>query len=413
LQNIKVSTLPNGIKLVSEFIPYVESFSLGFWFNVGTRDENKYNNGISHFIEHMVFKGTKNRSARKISEEIESYGGYLNAYTTKEQTCFYSKGLKNNFERTFNVIADIVQNPLFKPMDIKKETNVVIDELNDVNDNPEELVFDKFEEILFDGNSLSYPVLGRIETIKNFSDDNLHKFYLENYGLDNLLIACAGAIDHNDLIRLIEKYFNTNRNSSKNKRKFFKTYQVNELVISKDIQQVHCIIGRTSFGLKDKQRAQLNILSNLLGDGSSSRLFQSIREKLGITYQINSFLNFYYDVSSFGIYFSTNEKNLIKVLEAISKEIKKIKNDGIKEKELNRVKEYTKGNMLLGLESTNNRMTRLANSLLNFKRIISIDELKKEIDEITTDEINELSNKLLNEDQFTKIIISPRNDKSK
>ncbi len=413
MQNIKVSTLPNGIKLVSEFIPYVESFSLGFWFNVGTRDENKYNNGISHFIEHMVFKGTKNRSARKISEEIESYGGYLNAYTTKEQTCFYSKGLKNNFERTFNVIADIVQNPLFKPMDIKKETNVVIDELNDVNDNPEELVFDKFEEILFDGNSLSYPVLGRIETIKNFSDDNLHKFYLENYGLDNLLIACAGAIDHNDLIRLIEKYFNTNRNSSKNKRKFFKTYQVNELVISKDIQQVHCIIGRTSFGLKDKQRAQLNILSNLLGDGSSSRLFQSIREKLGITYQINSFLNFYYDVSSFGIYFSTNEKNLIKVLEAISKEIKKIKNDGIKEKELNRVKEYTKGNMLLGLESTNNRMTRLANSLLNFKRIISIDELKKEIDEITTDEINELSNKLLNEDQFTKIIISPRNDKSK
>lgn len=409
MQNITVSSLPNGIKLVSEFIPYIESFSLGFWFNVGTRDENQNNNGISHFIEHMVFKGTKNRSAKKISDDIESYGGYLNAYTTKEHTCFYSKGLKNNFGRTFNVLADLVQNPLFKPNDINKETNVVIDELNDLNDNPEELIFDKFEEILFDGNSLSYPVLGRLETIKNFSNANLHKFHSENYGLDNLLIACAGSIEHNKLIKLTEKYFNTNINSSKRKRKFFYNSKVNELVIPKDIQQVHCIIGRNSFGLKDKRRVHLNILSNLLGDGSSSRLFQSIRERLGITYQISSFVNFYYDVSSFGIYFSTNEKNLNKVLVAISKEIKKIKNDGIKQRELNRVKEYTKGILLLSMENTDNRMTRLANSMLNFNRIISLDEMKKEIDEITIDEINELSNELLDENQFTKIIVSPIN----
>lgn len=407
MQNINSSTLPNGIKLVSEFIPYIESFSLGFWFNVGTRDENKQNNGISHFIEHMVFKGTKNRSAKKISDDIESYGGYLNAYTTKEHTCFYSKGLKNNFERTFNVLADLVQNPLFKPNDINKETNVVIDELNDLNDNPEELIFDKFEEILFDGNSLSYPVLGRLETIKNFSNTNLHKFHLENYGLDNLLIACAGSVEHNDLIKLSEKYFDKNRNSLKSNRRYVKKSKVNELVIPKDIQQVHCIIGRNSFGLKDKRRVHLNILSNLLGEGSSSRLFQSIREKLGITYQITSFVNFYYDVSSFGIYFSTNEKNLNKVLVAISKEIKKIKDDGIKEKELKRVKEYTKGNMLLGLESTSNRMTSLANSMLNFNRIISLDEMKKEIDEITVDDLNELCNELFDENQFTKIIISP------
>lgn len=409
MQNITVSNLPDGIKLVSEFIPYIESFSLGFWFNVGTRDENQNNNGISHFIEHMVFKGTKNRSAKKISDDIESYGGYLNAYTTKEHTCFYSKGLKNNFERTFNVLADLVQNPLFKPNDINKETNVVIDELNDLNDNPEELIFDKFEEILFDGNSLSYPVLGRLETIKNFSNANLHKFHSENYGLDNLLIACAGSIEHNKLIKLTEKYFNTNINSSKRKRKFFYNSKVNELVIPKDIQQVHCIIGRNSFGLKDKRRVHLNILSNLLGDGTSSRLFQSIRERLGITYQISSFVNFYYDVSSFGIYFSTNEKNLNKVLVAISKEIKKIKNDGIKQRELNRVKEYTKGILLLSMENTDNRMTRLANSMLNFNRIISLDEMKKEIDEITIDEINELSNELLDENQFTKIIVSPIN----
>ncbi|GAB6282129.1 MAG: pitrilysin family protein [Ignavibacterium sp.] len=407
MQNTTVSNLPNGIKVVSEFIPYVESFSLGFWFNVGTRDENQKNNGISHFIEHMVFKGTKNRSAKKISDDIESFGGYLNAYTTKEHTCFYSKGLKNNFDRTFNVLADLVQNPLFKPNDINKETNVVIDELNDLNDNPEELIFDKFEEVLFDGNSLSFPVLGRLETIKHFSNDNLHKFHLENYGLDNLLIACAGSIEHNDLIKLTEKYFNTNKNSSKSKRNFFGHSKVNELVISKDIQQVHCIIGRNSFGLKDKRRVHLNILSNLLGDGSSSRLFQSIREKLGITYQISSFVNFYYDVSSFGIYFSTNEKNLNKVLKTISKEIKKIKNDGIKQKELSRVKEYTKGNMLLSMESTNNQMTRLANSMLNFNRIISLDEMKKEIDEITIDEINELSKELLDENKFTRIIVSP------
>ena len=166
MDNYYLTTLPNGTKIVSEFIPHVKSFTLGFWFNVGARDENLRNNGISHFIEHMLFKGTKKRTARMIAEEIESYGGYLNAFTSKEHTCYYSKGLTENLGRTFSVLSDLIQNPLFKERHIKKEAGVVIDELKDLDDNPEELLYDKFEEIIFNGNKLSLPVIGREGNIR-------------------------------------------------------------------------------------------------------------------------------------------------------------------------------------------------------------------------------------------------------
>ena len=168
MDNYYLTTLPGGTKIVSEFIPYVQSFTLGFWFNVGARDESLRNNGISHFIEHMLFKGTKKRSARMIAEEIESYGGYLNAFTSKEHTCYYSKGLSENLGRTFGVLSDLIQNPLFKEMHIKKEAGVVIDELKDIDDNPEELLYDKFEEIIFNGSKLSFPVIGKEKNIRNF-----------------------------------------------------------------------------------------------------------------------------------------------------------------------------------------------------------------------------------------------------
>ena len=161
--------LPNGIRILSENIPYVKSFSLGFWFNAGSRDENVHNNGITHFIEHMLFKGTKNRSARKIANDIESCGGYLNAFTSKEHTCYYGRGLASHFEKTFDVLTDMIQNPLFNPSDIKKEASVIVDELNDIEDNPEELIFDKFEEIIFSGNNISLPIIGKEKNIRSFS----------------------------------------------------------------------------------------------------------------------------------------------------------------------------------------------------------------------------------------------------
>jgi predicted Zn-dependent peptidase len=413
VDNCKVTTLSNGVKVVSEFIPYLKSFSLGFWFNIGARDENLRNNGISHFIEHMLFKGTKTRSAKQISDEIESYGGYLNAFTSKEQTCYYGRGLSENFKKTFVVLSDMIQNPSFKDSHIKKEAGVVIDELKDIDDNPEELIFDKFEESIFNGNSLSYPIIGAEKNILSFNSNILHQFHKTNYRLDNLLISVSGAIHHEEAVLLAEKYFKGKRSTSNQKRKNFAKQTVNEVNIEKEIQQVHSIVGRTTYGFNDPRRHKLKVLSTLLGDGSSSRLFQAVREKLGMTYQINTFLNSYLDVSAFGVYYSTNDKQAGKVNEIVHREFSKLRNIEVKPKELKRVKEYIKGNTLMSLESTTNRMIRLANSLLHYGKIVPIEDILVKIDSVTSEDIQKLSNEVLNESTLSKIIICSKDNSIK
>jgi predicted Zn-dependent peptidase len=405
VENYYLTTLPGGTKIVSEFIPYVKSFTIGFWFNVGARDENVSNNGISHFIEHMVFKGTKKRSAKMIAEEIESYGGYLNAFTSKEHTCYYSKGLTENLGRTFSVLSDIIQNPVFKETHIKKEAGVVIDELKDLDDNPEELLYDKFEEIIFHGNKLSLPVIGREKNIRNFERNDLFKYHTSNYKTENLLIVASGNVKHDELIKLTEKYITQRKQNFRRRRDEFNFRKVNDAFIEKDVQQVHTIIGRATFGYKDKKRIPVRFLSALLGEGSSSRLFLAIREKLGITYQINSFLNSYLDTSAFGVYFSTNQNQYSKVIDIVFKEFNKVKDTLISEKELKKVKEYLKGGTILSLESTTNRMMRIANSLLYFDRVIPVEEYLNNIDKVTADDVQKTANELLNESKLVKIIL--------
>ena len=405
MDNYYLTTLPNGTRIVSEFIPHVKSFTLGFWFNVGARDENLNNNGISHFIEHMLFKGTKKRTAKMIAEEIESYGGYINAFTSKEHTCYYSKGLSENLGRTFNVLSDLIQNPLFKERHIKKEAGVVIDELKDIDDNPEELVYDKFEEIIFKGNRLSFPVIGRENNIKKFNSDELFKFHSSNYSTDGLLIVASGNIRHDELIKLTEKYIVQRKSNRRRNRERFNIKKVNDTFIEKDVQQVHTIIGRATYGYNDKRRIPVRFLSALMGEGSSSRLFLAVREKLGITYQINAFLNSYYDTSAFGIYFSTNLNQYSKVIDIIYKEFEKLKYVLVKEKELKKVKEYLKGGILLSMESTTNRMMRIANSILYYNRVIPIEEYLNKIEKITAEDVQKTANELLNESKLVKVIL--------
>ncbi|MCE1187834.1 MAG: insulinase family protein [Ignavibacteria bacterium] len=404
-QEIQYTELSNGIRIVSEFIPHIRSFSLGFWFDIGTRDETHTDNGICHFIEHMLFKGTKKRSARLISETIESYGGYLNAFTSKENTCYYGRGLTQHLGRTFDVIADMVQNPLFKTSDIKKEAGVIIDELNDIEDNPEELIFDKFEEIIFKGNSLAMPIIGREDSINSFNHTNIKQFHKEFYGYNNLLISVAGNVNHEEVVKLAEKHFQGNTVSPLKKRRHVRSLKTGEQTLVKDISQVHCIIGTSSYGYKDDERLALNLLSNILGEGSSSRLYQAVREKEGITYQINSFVNSYYDVSAFGVYFSTNEKNVDKAVKIIHREFQKLREKPIGNKELRRIREFLKGNMLLGLENTTNRMIRLANSMTYYKRFVSVDEVIEKIEHVTAEYLQQLAEETLNENVLTKVFL--------
>jgi predicted Zn-dependent peptidase len=397
LNQYKKTILPNGIKVLTETIPYVKSFSLGFWFNTGTRDENFRNNGISHFIEHMLFKGTKKRTAGKIANEIESMGGYLNAFTSKEHTCYYGRGLADHIGKTFSVLSDMIQNPAFKPLEIKKESGVIVDELNDIEDNPEELIFDKFEEVIYSGNSLSLPIIGREKNIRTFTQNDLFHFVKEKYGFNKMIIAVSGAVEHENIIKLVERYFLKDLGISNGKRRYYNHPNLPSKVqlIDKEIQQVHAIIGKSTVGF-------------ILGEGSSSRLFQSIRERNGIAYQVNSFLNSFYDVSSFGVYLSTNEKMIDRALSIVDREFRKMRNNKVSEAELKKAKEAMKGHFLLSLENTSNRMFRMAQSELYYNRIKSTDEIIREIDSVTREDIIALSNDLLAENTFVKIIIKSK-----
>lgn len=409
MHNHQITILPNGIRIISETLPYVKSFSLGFWFNVGTRDENDNNNGISHFIEHMLFKGTKNRSASQIADEIESLGGYLNAFTSKEHTCYYGRGLSRHIEKTFEVLADMVQYPAFKNKEIKKEAGVVVDELYDIEDNPEELIFDKFESMLFKGNDLSRPIIGTTKNILSFKREDILSYLKDNYTFDNLFIVASGAVNHQDLVEFTKKYFSKDLGKSKRKRKKLNLNQTEDLYVFKDIQQSHFIMGKPTYGYDNKNRIKVSLLSHILGEGSSSRLFQSIREKNGIAYQVNSFLNSFLDISTFGVYLSTSDKMINKAVDIIDNEFKKLRSRKISKKELSKAKEYFKGSIYMSLESTTNRMIRLANSMIYFNKIKSLNQSIKEIDSITTVDILDISNELLNENAMNKVIISSKN----
>lgn len=359
----------------------------------------------------MLFKGTSKRTARQISDEIESVGGYLNAFTSKENTCYYGRGLSENFKKTFTVLADMIQNPLFKESHIRKEAGVVIDELHDIEDNPEELIFDKFEEVIFNGNTLSYPIIGSEKNISSFNTTLLHKFHQNRYRTKNLVVAVSGSVNHDTIMKLTEKYFDIQKSVSNGHRKAFVQTERSDSLIEKDIQQVHCIIGRPAYGYNQPDRIKLNVLSTLLGEGSSSRLFQAVREKMGMTYQINSFLNSYLDVSAFGVYYSTNEKHSEKVNKIVFRELNKLKNNEVKPKELARVKEYIKGHTLLSLESTTNRMIRMATSILNYGRLVPVEEMMQKIESITIQDILRIANEVFDESGLTTITIKSK-DKS-
>lgn len=401
MKNIKITQLPNGLKVISEKITHVKSFSLGFWFNVGSRDETEKNSGISHFLEHMFFKGTKKRSAKKMSEEIESLGGYLNAFTSKEHTCFYGRGLNAHVEKTFEVLADMVQNSVFDPKEIEKESKVVIDELYDIEDSPDELIFDKFESNTFAGNPVGMPIIGTEKNLRAFRRKDLLKYIEENYTLDRFMIVASGNIEHSDLVKFAKKYINRNFKISNGKVRTVSLQPSNDIHIEKETQQVHYILGKPTYGYKDLRRISVAVLSHILGEGSSSRLFQKIREENGIAYQINTFLNSFFDISTFGVYLSTNEKSVFKAQKIIFEELEKIKHKKVSAEELNRAKEYLVGNMIMSLEGTTNRMIRMAHQMIYYSKIIPVEETVKKIYKVTKEDIRDLSNELFGEKSLT------------
>ncbi len=404
-ENYRFTALPNGIRIITEYLPHVSSFSLGFWFNTGSKNENKKNNGISHFTEHMLFKGTSKRSSKKISDDVEKLGGYLNAFTSKEHTCYYGRGVGEHLPKVFDVLSDMIQNPLFRASDIKKESGVIIDEFYDIEDSPEELIFERFETNIFNPNSLYYPIIGTEKNIKSFGQKDFLNYTEKHYTTNNLIVSATGNINHDIIVELVNNKITGLKKGRIRNRKDVVTMGAENIFIKKDIQQTHVVIGKKTFGFKNQDRLKVNLLSNIIGEGSSSRLFNLLREKNGLTYQVNTFLNSFENYSSFGVYFSTGGEAK-KAEELVFNEFNKILKNGITKKEFDRSKEYMKGNLIMHLESTTNRMIRMSQSMFYFNKIRKIQDSVDNINAISLSEINEIAKSLLDIDSFSKVVIS-------
>ncbi len=404
------STLSNGLTIVTETVDTVRSVALGFWVRAGSRYEPASLSGISHFLEHTVFKGTKNRSTFEIASSLESVGGHLNAFTTKEYTCYHARFLSEYLEDAVDVLSDLLLHPTFPEKEVDREKSVVLDELRDSRDVPEESAFDTFEEFLYPENSLGKPILGNEESIQGFTPDALGTYLDENYSPDNTIIVAAGYVDHDALVSMIEsRYDRPNRGVNA-----FEAFEVDSYVPgnetrTKDIQQCHLITGVPIFSVFDERRYDIAVLNSILSGGMSSRLFQNIREAHGVAYQIFSFVNLYRDTGSFGVYLATDPAKKELAVDLTFKELQKMVDDPVNDAELEMVKAQYKSGIVMGDESMERRMMRLGRQQIYYGQNISLDKFLEKIEAIDIDRIQVLARELFNPSRFFTSILEPAN----
>ena len=368
------SKLANGINVVTFNMPYVNSVSINIIVKVGSRYESEQESGISHFLEHMAFKGTKNRSSEKIAEEFDMIGGYFNAYTSREQTVYYSKVLNENFDKAIEILADILQNSLFAQVDIDKELNIIMQEMAGVNDNPDDLVYEKFYSLAFPNQSIGKSILGDAENLAKFRKQNFMSFLEKHYTSENIYISVAGNIEHEKVINFAEKYF-LSFPSGLEQKLVPATYSGGFKHTKKTLEQTSIALGFESVPYSNiTEFYYTQILSVILGGGLSSRLFQIIREKLGLAYSVGSFNSSYYDSGVFSIYASTDHKNVNELLDSLVIEIKKIQ-EHISEEELQRAKAQIKTSILMAEERSEYKSEEIGKNFTLFKKYFPTNEV--------------------------------------
>src|SRR5262249_41047499 len=352
-REIRRTTLPNGIRVITEQMPHVRSVSVGLWIGTGSREESDQDTGISHFIEHMVFKGTKNRSAEQIARSVDSIGGGLDAFTSKELVSYNVKVLDEHLPTAFDVVADLVRNPLFQKEDIEKEKGVILEELKMEVDNPEYLTHKIFSSHFWKGHPLGRPILGTKQTIRAFDRDKVERYYRQFYTPSNILITAAGSLNHDKLVRLVSKHFEDLKPRRRIKLDQ-KPHPHAPLIFrnKNSLEQVHVYLGVPSIPMSHESRFACYILNAILGGGMSSRLFQNIREKQGLAYTVYSELSMYRDVGCMLIYAGTSQRSAGKVVESVVRELRELTDHKVSADELRRAKDHLKGSYVLGLEST-------------------------------------------------------------
>ncbi|MBI4744425.1 MAG: insulinase family protein [Actinobacteria bacterium] len=401
------SILDNGIRVLTEMLPQVRSVTLGFWVGVGSRDEAEELSGASHFLEHMLFKGTEKYSARQISETFDSLGGELNAFSAKEYTCFYARLLDEHVPIGVEILSDMLQNTLFRGNDISSEREVVLEEINLYEDTPDDRIHDLFASELWSNHPLGKAVLGHMDTVSNFTREEVVNFFKQHYVSNNIVVAAAGHIDHNELVSLINKYFVLNGKIAFTRKLFVPEVESHIAVYNKNTEQAHICYGTQGLYAKHEDRFALAILDNILGGGMSSRLFQEIREKKGLVYSIYSYSSLYSETGLFSIYAGTRPSKTEQVVRLIQEEIAKLVEDGVMLEELDRSKNHLKGELVLSLESTSHRMSRLGKFELCEGEFLSLDELVERIDKVTLDDVKRIIRNIFDPNKMVLTVIGP------
>ena len=406
--SVEKTILDNGLKIVTEHVPSVKSVSVGIWAKTGSRNETQQQSGVTHFLEHMLFKGTESRSSYDIAMSMESVGGYLNAFTSSEYTCYYSRCLSTELDRALDVLSDMVLNPSFPEKEIEKEKNVVIEEMKMYRDSPKDYLLEEFVRQSFRDHPLGRSTLGVEETVSAFSRQDLYDYMEGRYQPSNLLVAVAGNVDHDRVVDLVSEVFASIE--SKELKELDQTltdYKADKLELTKPIEQTHLVLGRRGLDYDHEDKYKLLLANTVLGGGMSSRLHQNVREKYGYCYTITSFKQSYRDTGLYGIYVGTDKDYVDHVRELVEGELDKLKEDPIPEQELSEAKSQLKGKLMLSLESMSNRMSRLAKSEIYFNRYVTLDELVQNIDEVQSDEVQHFAQSFFENEQFSETLLLP------
>ena len=406
-EGYRKSVLPNGMRILTERMPHVRSVAVGVWVETGSRHEIEARGGVSHLIEHLVFKGTATRSAEAIARTMDSVGGQMDAFTTKENTCFYVQVLDEHLPLAVDLLTDILLHPLFDAEELEREKSVVLQEIRMVEDTPDDIIHDLFAAQIWGGHPLARPILGTRELVSGFHRDAIAEYFGEEYVPPRIIIAVAGNVTHEQVVELFGRGFNGYTRPARPRASEAVRLAPGVNIVNKALEQVHLVMGFPGLAHAAPERYAMFVLNDVIGGSMSSRLFQEVRERQGLAYSVHSGVQAFTDTGLMYVYAATDEKNFSKVLKSILKELREVKKHGVTEEELRRSKDHLKGSLMLSLESTSSRMNRLAKHELHLGSFLTIDEMLASIDGVRHDEVQALVSQVIDEAQLALTTLGP------
>ncbi|MBW1677561.1 MAG: insulinase family protein [Deltaproteobacteria bacterium] len=410
--DLNKTVLNNGIRIVTKQVPHARSVAMGVWVNVGARDEKAEEGGLSHVIEHMIFKGTERRTALQIAKEFDAIGGQSNAFTSQENTCYYAKVMDTHVDTMVDLLSDIFLNSVFDPGEIERERQVILQEIKMLEDTPDEHVHVLLAQALWGSHPLGRSILGTPETVTRFDSNSIKEYFSRAYQPERIVIAAAGNLEHVSFAELIAQAFEVVRKGNDFPERTKPAMDWVATAHPKNLEQVHICLGTRGIYTTDPRRHACALLNVVLGGNMSSRLFQEIRERRGLAYAIYSFVLSYCDTGLTGVYVGVDKSNTQEVLRLIAREMKRLKEEPVDDSELKNAKEHLKGGLYLAVESTSNQMTRLAHNEINFGHHIPLQELVDEIEKVTAEDILNLAQDIFQDSAVSLALLGPVDEKA-